>query len=290
MEIREAITKYLSLPNMGILDEGIFYNVLKDLNAFEQIPASQHIMKAFITKGYLKDIWNGKKGWQIQSRYYLVEKLGFQPDKVNIVINEMEEGFRNITCDTFHKETNITKASCNGMSSDVSIQSCKKNQKEGKSLNPRKYHAYFSSCLVSFLITSFTCSAFCMIHYQEWSFSQALFFVLGDYLYLFFLAISNTLVKDRNYNIIKAANVAACCLILGIKSILPFWYEDNISEFATTALMINCFLLCALSIVGITTDKKYISTVSWKWTFFSTAIIYVIICTGGLHLLYKQFQ
>lgn len=97
MQIREAIIQYLALPNTEVLDEGIFYNVLKDLNAFEQMPASQHIMRAFVTKGYLKDIWRGKKGWQIQSRRYLIETLGFQPDKVEMVINEITEGFRTFT-------------------------------------------------------------------------------------------------------------------------------------------------------------------------------------------------
>ena len=97
MQIREAIIRYLALPKMEVLDEGIFYNVLKDLNAFEQIPASQHIVRAFVTKGYLKDIWRGKKGWQIQSRSYLIDTLGFQPDKVEIVIKEITEGFKTFT-------------------------------------------------------------------------------------------------------------------------------------------------------------------------------------------------
>lgn len=97
MLIREAIIKFLALPNSEVLDEGIFYNVLKDLNAFEQIPASQHIVRAFVTKGYLKDIWRGKKGWQIQSRLYLIEALGFQTDKVEMVIDEITEGFKTFT-------------------------------------------------------------------------------------------------------------------------------------------------------------------------------------------------
>ena len=97
MEIQKAIKKYLSLPNQEVLDEGIFYNVLKDLNAFEKIPASQHIMRAFVTKGYLKDIWRGKKGWQIQSRLYLIETLGFQADKVDVFIKEISEGFKTFT-------------------------------------------------------------------------------------------------------------------------------------------------------------------------------------------------
>ena len=97
MEIQKAIKKYLSLPNQEVLDEGIFSKALRSLNAFEKIPASQHIMRAFVTKGYLKDIWRGKKGWQIQSRLYLIETLGFQADKVDVVIKEISEGFKTFT-------------------------------------------------------------------------------------------------------------------------------------------------------------------------------------------------
>ena len=123
MEIQKAIKKYLSLPNQEVLDEGIFYNVLKDLNAFEQIPASQHIMRAFVTKGYLKDIWRGKKGWQIQSRHYLVDLLGFQPDKVDYVINELEEGFMSNACKNCSKVTDTAESSCSNIDSALADSS-----------------------------------------------------------------------------------------------------------------------------------------------------------------------
>ena len=96
MQIRKAIIQFFAISNTNILDERIFFNTLKDLHAFEQIPSSQYIMRAFITKGYLKDIRDGKNGWQIQSRRYLIDSCGFQPDIVKYVINEIEEGVKGL--------------------------------------------------------------------------------------------------------------------------------------------------------------------------------------------------
>ena len=112
MTIEQAIKKYLSLPNLEVLDEGIFYNVLKDLHAFEQIPASLHIMRAFVTKGYLKDIWRGHKGWQLQSHNYLTMTLGFQEEKVNEVIDEIIKGFKDFkpqkVSNTYKYQSSVT--------------------------------------------------------------------------------------------------------------------------------------------------------------------------------------
>lgn len=96
MQIRKAIIQFFAISNTNILDERIFFNALKDFHAFEQIPASQYIMRAFLTKGYLKDIRGGKNGWQIQSRHYLINFLGFQPDIVEYVIHEIEEGVKGL--------------------------------------------------------------------------------------------------------------------------------------------------------------------------------------------------
>lgn len=93
MRLHKAIETFLASFDTSTLDERVFYNVLKDLNAFEQQPTSQYIIRAFIGKGFLKDIWKGKNEWKIRSRPYLVDFLGFQSEKVNFVVDEFIKGF-----------------------------------------------------------------------------------------------------------------------------------------------------------------------------------------------------
>ena len=94
MELHQAILKYLSIYDNSNLEEGIFYNVLRDMNAFNNRPAYQNIVRAFIKKGFLKEIWYGRKDWIIKSIQYLKENQGFQADKVDEVINEISLGFK----------------------------------------------------------------------------------------------------------------------------------------------------------------------------------------------------
>ena len=94
MELHQAILKYLSIYDNSNLDEGIFYNVLRDMNAFNNRPAYQNIVRAFIKKGFLKEIWCGRKDWLIKSIQYLKENQGFQSDKVDEVIDEFKLGFK----------------------------------------------------------------------------------------------------------------------------------------------------------------------------------------------------
>ncbi len=95
MRLHKAIETFLATFDTSTLDERVFYNVLKDLNAFEQLPASQHIIRAFIGKGFLKDIWKGRDEWKNRSRQILVNFQGFQADKVDFVVNEIIKGFEN---------------------------------------------------------------------------------------------------------------------------------------------------------------------------------------------------
>ncbi len=93
MILHKAIETYLATFDTSTLDERVFYNVLKDLNAFEQQPTSQYIIRAFIGKGFLKDIWKGKDEWKNRSRHFLVDFQGFQADKVDFVVAEIIKGF-----------------------------------------------------------------------------------------------------------------------------------------------------------------------------------------------------
>lgn len=93
MRLYKAIETFLATFDTSTLDERVFYNVLKDLNAFEQQPTSQYIIRAFIGKGFLKDIWRGKSEWKIRSRQFLIDFQGFQADKVDFVVNEFIKGF-----------------------------------------------------------------------------------------------------------------------------------------------------------------------------------------------------
>lgn len=93
MRLHKAIETFLATFDTSTLDERVFYNVLKDLNAFEQQPTSQYIIRAFIGKGYLKDIWKGKNEWKVRSRQFLTDFQGFQADKVDFVVSEVIKGF-----------------------------------------------------------------------------------------------------------------------------------------------------------------------------------------------------
>lgn len=97
MTIHTAVIQFLQLPDQDVLDERIFFNVLKDLNAFADVPASQNVVRAFVSKGYLRDIWTGKNGWQQKAQHYLVHYQGFQENIVVYVLRELALGFKNYT-------------------------------------------------------------------------------------------------------------------------------------------------------------------------------------------------
>lgn len=97
MILNEAIKQCLTQIPHRNLDERMFFNILKDYRAFSEYPATQNIVKAFITKGYLKRIWTGQTGWQLKSLQELSDFMGYQKNLVQHVITEFEKGFEDFS-------------------------------------------------------------------------------------------------------------------------------------------------------------------------------------------------
>lgn len=107
MILNEAIKQCLTQIPHRKLDERMFFNILKDFRAFSNYPATQNIVRAFITKGYLRRIWTRQDGWQLKSLQELSDFMGFQKNLVQYVINEFEKGFENFT-PVFNSEDKLT--------------------------------------------------------------------------------------------------------------------------------------------------------------------------------------
>lgn len=97
MILNGAIKQCLSQIPHRNLDERMFFNILKDFRAFTEYPATQNIVRAFITRGYLKKIWTGQDGWQLKSIQELSDFMGYQKNLVQYVITEFEKGFEDFT-------------------------------------------------------------------------------------------------------------------------------------------------------------------------------------------------
>ena len=108
MSLDEAIKKYLSLPlaQQG-MDERAFFNVLRDLHAFEETPSSKYILLAFIEHGFLKDLLGGSKSWKIKSQYYLTNLRGFEKSHVANTIALVEKGFDGYNIPESYNKTRV---------------------------------------------------------------------------------------------------------------------------------------------------------------------------------------
>lgn len=95
MVLNEAIKQCLTQISNQSLDERMFFNILKDYRAFTEYPATQNIVRAFITKGHLRYLWTGQIGWKLKAYQDLSVFMGYQKNLVEYVISEFEKGFEN---------------------------------------------------------------------------------------------------------------------------------------------------------------------------------------------------
>ncbi len=170
---------------------------------------------------------------------------------------------------------------------------CPKPIRHKKEDSPARYDIttciYLLLVIMAFTTTTFAVSAITIVHCQKWNVLASLFIILGDFLFYGALCLCAASIKPRSISDIGLAAMVASLLVVGLKSLIPFFYHD-IEAFEATMLILNSLWGCGLGIVGFYTDEQYIHSVKYAISFVGTFLILSFISIAGIWLLYTEYN
>lgn len=159
--------------------------------------------------------------------------------------------------------------------------------------SPARYD--FTTCIylllviMAFTTTTFAVSAITIVHCQNWNVLASLFIIFGDFLFYGALVLCAASIKPRSVCGIRLAAMTASLLVVGLKSLIPFFYYD-MEAFEATMLILNSLWGCALGMESFYADKQYVHSVKCAISFVGIFLLLSFISIAGIWLLYTEYN